>query len=179
MLAIGEACLGNQRRALELAEEAERAARAIEALVLVPCTRAIVSTLAGTRDAATFTARAFRTALELTNVDSFIVAYRACPSLLSHVAADPGLRQELARVMSGAQDTELAAMYGVDTRRPGREVLSPREREVLAMLGQGLTNREIAAALFIAESTAKVHVRHIFDKLGVRTRTEAALKAAE
>jgi two-component system nitrate/nitrite response regulator NarL len=57
--------------------------------------------------------------------------------------------------------------------------LTRRETEVYGLLSQGLSNKEIAMALFISESTAKVHVRHILKKLGVRTRTEAALKAAE
>ena len=47
------------------------------------------------------------------------------------------------------------------------------------MIGQGKTNREIAKALFIAETTVKVHVRHILRKLGVRTRTEAAIQAVK
>jgi DNA-binding NarL/FixJ family response regulator len=50
---------------------------------------------------------------------------------------------------------------------------------VLGLIAQGLTNKEIAGTLFISEATAKVHVRHIFDKLGVRTSTEAALRASE
>jgi DNA-binding NarL/FixJ family response regulator len=50
---------------------------------------------------------------------------------------------------------------------------------VLELLRQGMSNREIAQALWIAQSTAKVHVRHIFEKLGVRSRTEAALFRAE
>jgi DNA-binding NarL/FixJ family response regulator len=54
------------------------------------------------------------------------------------------------------------------------ELLSRREREVYELLAQGRTNPEIARALFISESTTKVHVRHIFEKLGVRTRAEAA-----
>jgi DNA-binding CsgD family transcriptional regulator len=56
--------------------------------------------------------------------------------------------------------------------------LSAREREVLALLALGRTNREIAEALFITEKTASVHVSHILDKLGVSSRVEAALIAA-
>ena len=57
--------------------------------------------------------------------------------------------------------------------------LTRREREVLRLLSQGMTNGEIAARLFITRSTAKVHVRHIFEKLGVRTRLQAALRASD
>jgi DNA-binding NarL/FixJ family response regulator len=57
--------------------------------------------------------------------------------------------------------------------------LSPREREVLSLVAEGLTNREIARRLFISDVTVKVHVRHILEKLGVRSRTEAAVYAVE
>jgi DNA-binding NarL/FixJ family response regulator len=52
--------------------------------------------------------------------------------------------------------------------------LTGREREVLAALAEGLTNREIGQRLFISERTVGVHVGHIFDKLQVRTRVQAS-----
>src|SRR5262249_54609476 len=52
--------------------------------------------------------------------------------------------------------------------------LSPREMEVLDVLAEGRTNREIADRLFISERTVAVHVRHILAKLEVSSRTEAA-----
>ena len=55
--------------------------------------------------------------------------------------------------------------------------LTPRERQVLAALAEGATNREIAASLYMAEKTASVHVSRILGKLGVRSRTEAAAVA--
>jgi DNA-binding CsgD family transcriptional regulator/tetratricopeptide (TPR) repeat protein len=55
--------------------------------------------------------------------------------------------------------------------------LTPREREVLALLAEGATNREIGKRLFMAEKTASVHVSRILAKLDVRSRTEAAALA--
>jgi DNA-binding NarL/FixJ family response regulator len=57
--------------------------------------------------------------------------------------------------------------------------LSPREREVLQLLAQGLTNREIARILTVSTSTIKIHVEHILAKLGVSDRTQAAVRAIE
>jgi DNA-binding CsgD family transcriptional regulator len=55
--------------------------------------------------------------------------------------------------------------------------LTDRERQVLALVAEGATNREIGATLYMAEKTASVHVSRILGKLGVRTRTEAAAVA--
>jgi len=60
---------------------------------------------------------------------------------------------------------------------PG-EVLSPREVEVLQLMAKSTVNKEIAAELLIGESTVKTHIIHIFNKLGVRGRTEAVTEAA-
>ena len=59
------------------------------------------------------------------------------------------------------------------------EPLSERELEVLKLIAQGLSNREISERLFLALSTVKGHSRIIFDKLQVHNRTEAAARARE
>jgi DNA-binding NarL/FixJ family response regulator len=59
-------------------------------------------------------------------------------------------------------------------RNATRPVLSHREKETLALLATGLTNRQIAARLYLAESTVKTHLTSIFGKLGVVSRSEAA-----
>ncbi|HTS83210.1 MAG TPA: response regulator transcription factor [Myxococcaceae bacterium] len=58
------------------------------------------------------------------------------------------------------------------------EAFTPREREVLALLARGLSNRDIAEALGISAHTAKFHVNSILQKLGVERRTEAVVRAA-
>lgn len=72
---------------------------------------------------------------------------------------------------------------GVAHRAPPAEVLDPnalsrRERDVLELLGQGLTNAEIGQRLFISSRTAEHHVASILSKLGLRRRSEAAVYAA-
>lgn len=57
------------------------------------------------------------------------------------------------------------------------EKLTRREKEVLKLVAQGLGNKEIAATLHISENTVKTHVRHILEKLNLRSRTEAATYA--
>src|SRR5581483_9891326 len=57
---------------------------------------------------------------------------------------------------------------------PRSAPLTPREREVAALLARGLTNRQIAEALVISERTADNHVSHILDKLGFASRAQVA-----
>ena len=59
------------------------------------------------------------------------------------------------------------------------EPLTEREKDVLRLLGQGLSNKEIGAALFITERTARTYVSNILGKLGLASRTQAALYAVE
>ena len=57
--------------------------------------------------------------------------------------------------------------------------LSPRERQLVALVGRGMRNREIAAELGITEGTVKVYLHALFDKLGVANRTELAIRAGD
>lgn len=59
------------------------------------------------------------------------------------------------------------------------ELLTPREREILALLPSGLSNIELGEKLGIASGTAKIHVERVINKLGVKDRTQAAVKAVE
>ena len=67
----------------------------------------------------------------------------------------------------------------VGTQNSVIEPLSERELEILRLMAQGASNREIAGTLFLAEGTVKNHVTNILGKLEVRDRTQAAIKAKE
>ncbi len=62
-----------------------------------------------------------------------------------------------------------------------REILgiTPRELEVLSLIAQGMSNREIAAKLYVSENTIKTHSSRVFDKLGAKRRTQAVQLAKE
>ena len=64
-------------------------------------------------------------------------------------------------------------------KRGDRSALTPRERKLVALVAQGMRNREIAAELGITEGTVKVYLHAIFDKLGVASRTELAIRAGD
>lgn len=88
---------------------------------------------------------------------------------------------ELAAAVRAAEAGVLAMSPAVAAAlsAPAVEALTPREREVLGLLGRGLPNRGIAAELGLAERTVKVHVGNLLAKLHVDSRTQAALLAGD
>lgn len=81
----------------------------------------------------------------------------------------PGI---LEKMLAGQQQSAVEIPEGFDE-------LTPREKDVLRLIGTGANNREIAEALFLSEGTVKNHVTRLLGRLGVRDRTQAALLAAK
>jgi LuxR family transcriptional regulator, maltose regulon positive regulatory protein len=177
-LSLVEACVGRPDRAEDLAAQAESITGSTEARALALWARAIAETARGSSGAEKLALDAF-VQTGLTGCwDCFVCAYRGYPQLLRLLSRDHQCQRELINILTEAQDLALAKRVGVDSPRdrPDQgDTLTKREREVYDLLLQGLSNREIAQILFISDATAKLHVRHILAKLGVRTRTEAAL----
>jgi LuxR family maltose regulon positive regulatory protein len=107
--------------------------------------------------------------------------------LLRQAATYPSARHYagkllLAERLKQVEDSRLSAepgTVGIEPHLPPAELLSERERQVLQLIAIGLSNREIATRLVIANSTVKTHINHIFRKLAVNNRTQAIVRARE
>ncbi len=96
---------------------------------------------------------------------------------LLYQAAERGITPEYAgRLLAAFPASEAPAPFR-ETPAEMVEPLSEREREVLQLIAEGLSNREIAQKLFLSVSTVKVHTYNIYGKLGVHSRTQAVAKA--
>jgi ATP/maltotriose-dependent transcriptional regulator MalT len=173
--ALALACLGDCREANELAEHARSETEEVAVRVLAQAARAVACVHSNGGDEAL---ELMRLARQLDVWDPVVVAARSSERLANFLAQQRELRFELGRLYQASNDSVLARNLGVRQRstRAPEDILSPRELEVLGLMAAGLRNREIGKALFIAESTVKVHVRHILERLGVRTRAEAVAR---
>jgi DNA-binding NarL/FixJ family response regulator len=172
--AMALACAGQSLRALQTASWVDELTQSLEAQTAVRFARAIVAAEARRSDCGAALRGALDAAREANHLDGIVVAYRAYPPLLEHMLRGPHARQVFMPLMCRARDSFLARRH-TNAKSFEEFELSPRESEVLDLVARGFSNRRIAADLFISEATVKVHIRHIFEKLGVNTRTEAAL----
>ena len=110
-------------------------------------------------------------------VESFVSAYRGHPEILVCLMEDVTAHDDVTQILTLVGDSGLLG----DSVSPHRDhsipTLTPREKEVLSLLAQGLSNRQIGETLFISLATAKAHVRNIYSKLDVRSRAAATLRA--
>jgi len=173
--ALAMACAGDQEAASLLAAQALKIATSMEVKALCECSAAVCALSCEDPDAGTLALSAYRASEATGDMDIFVCAYRGFPKLLESLIDTPA-RTALEQLLGRARDQALARSLGLNIGRSGTcDQLTHREREVGELIAHGLTNREIAEKLFVSIATVKVHVRHILEKLGVRTRTEAAL----
>jgi PAS domain S-box-containing protein len=113
-------------------------------------------------------------------VDHYSIDVRCVRKDGSHLWIN--LSVSLVRHPSGRPPYFMAIVQNIDQHKRAEMILrsfTPREIQVLKLVTHGFTNRQIACELYISANTAKFHVQHVIEKLGVRDRTEAAYRAAE
>jgi ATP/maltotriose-dependent transcriptional regulator MalT len=152
---------------------AEGHSNCIEPFAFSAIARAILATNAGERLGVE---HYFQLALTTGHHDSIVMGCRACPAMARTLVSEIRHQRILMTIFMESSDATLAKASGMPIPRSTRRspCLSNRESEVHELLSQGRTNRQISETLFISESTTKVHVRHIYEKLGVHSRVEAA-----
>lgn len=176
--ALSLACCSRTAGALKLISDSELVSHQLDAIALREFARLIAlyfNSDNGKRE--DLKRKALVTAQETGNFGAFVCAYRAFPTLLQGLADLTAVDLRPFTTLVSTLDPGLAERSGLRAKTRGRttsrEPLTRREREIMDLLRQGLSNREIARTLWITESTVKVHVRHVLAKMGVRSRSEA------
>jgi ATP/maltotriose-dependent transcriptional regulator MalT len=174
--ALSYACAGDEDAARELVESGKAMSSTVELPVADACIRAMRAARADEESADSLASEVVETAKRCWYVDGLIAAYRGFPELARRIAATSDHRPWFATLLRSAHDDAIAQIAGLGATG-GPQCLSPREAEVFELIRFGLSNKQIAKKLFITEATAKVHVHHILEKLGAKSRTQAALMA--
>lgn len=176
------------RRLQVAAESTGRVGREIEFLTVLALAYHVNGAL---DDAAITLTRALTLALEERYIRLFVDEGPAIASLLTRVRGQVRRGNDVdSRRLSAYLDDLLTALSSASPASNSEgvtaptqivliEPLSDREQEVLRLLANGSTNREIADELYVSLGTIKAHTNHVFAKLGVRSRTEAAARARE
>jgi LuxR family maltose regulon positive regulatory protein len=172
--ALALACLDHLDEAIETAAEATAISNVVEVRGLA----ATACSVANVSSNPSGDVKLVEVALSLGVWDPVVCGVRSSPKLADELASREETRPFMEALYRRSNDLALARRAGFRTRatKQPAQILSPRELEVLGLIARGLRNREISEALFIAQSTTKVHVRHILEKLGVRTRAEAVAR---
>lgn len=139
----------------------------------VPGTQVVMLTVSENADDLLETLRAGARGYLLKNIEADFLVDAIQRAARGESVMSPLIANKLADALREPPKVKAVAPDG------GLEKLSPREREILIMLARGQSNKEIAAALQLAESTVKIHVQGILRKLGLAGRVQAAVYASE
>jgi ATP/maltotriose-dependent transcriptional regulator MalT len=174
--ALALATTGAKQAATDAAVEARQITRTHETHVRADFADAVVASL---NDDEAPLRRATAAAWKTGQIEPVVSTYRAYPRVLAILSPEDPHYVDARNLIHRLGDERCARAGGLkmDDIRFGR--LTKRENEVLDLLADGLSNKEIAIHLYITEVTAKLHVSRILGKLGVTSRTEAALRAVE
>jgi len=115
--------------------------------------------------------------LKNADADHLIEAVRAVSG--GHALLAPEVTRRVIEQMTNGPVVDAQAAPRRDDRDPRLDDLTPRELEVLGLVGRGLSNAEIAGRLFVGEATVKTHLSNVFDKLHLRDRVQAVVLAYE
>jgi LuxR family maltose regulon positive regulatory protein len=178
--ALALAGAGRLDQSLTLATGALSTSIGIEAVINAHAAHAVVALRRGDdHEAEKHAGMTLQYAVRTGMIESLVCAYRGFPELMLLLLEDKANHAEVTRILTLVGDASPFVTTQAFTAQPSILTLSPREKEVLSLLARGLSNPEIGRTLFISPKTVKVHVRHIFEKLGVTSRAAAALRAAQ
>ncbi len=180
LLGLIHALRGDSTDALKSCDRSLRDTREVQTRSLDAIARIVIAEKECSADVANACSHFESVLVDTQVVDPIVITYRAYPELIGLFTRE-GVIFDFPSLMRASNDFRLAKTLGISVspsrEREGIGALSRREQEVLTLVCDGLTNREMAARLYLSEATVKLHVRHILSKLGVRSRTEAALAA--
>lgn len=140
----------------------------------VPGTNVLMLTVSEDAEDLIDTLRAGATGYLLKNIDTEALVDAIRRAANGESVVSPQMTAKLVQGVRGQQKSAAPPATVTDL-----EKLSPREREILACLSRGESNKEIARDLDLAESTVKIHIQNIFKKLHLSSRVQAALYAVE
>ena len=137
----------------------------------VPDTKVLMLTVSEDAEDLIETLRSGATGYLLKNIDTEMLLDSVRRAAEGEAVVSPQMTSKLVQGLKAPAKAEPAMSE--------KDKLSPREREILAFLAKGASNKEIARNLDLAESTVKIHVQHILRKLNLSSRVQAAVYAVE
>jgi ATP/maltotriose-dependent transcriptional regulator MalT len=177
--ALAEACAGDYSRCQKSVDEAASVDAYLAPQVLLAATRAILALQSG--EITNSLSELARNVTKTGYFDSVVCALRAHSRLLSESAHHAAMIDVIRVAASRSGDATLASAIGDSSlvATGSKQPLSSREREVLQLAAQGFRNDQIGQRLFISPMTVKTHLHNVYEKLEVKSRTEAAIKAKD